>query len=112
MKSNKAHKRITKVEVLISDLVNRYSAGAAHVAQVLEDAKAAVSRAKEAIGLEALALKPKKTAVARKPVKKATAKKTAKVREKSGIKEAGGGTVTAPKRRPSDKRRSRQEKRT
>ena len=53
MKANKAFKRLAKIEGLITDLAERYSASAPRLRDVLQNAKAAVTRAKEAVGLEA-----------------------------------------------------------
>jgi hypothetical protein len=53
MKANKALKRLVRIEGLISDLTERYSASAPQVRDALQDARAAVTRAKEAVGLEA-----------------------------------------------------------
>jgi hypothetical protein len=52
MKGNKALKRLAKIEALMSDLTERYSASAP-IREVLQDAKAAVTRAKEAVSLQA-----------------------------------------------------------
>lgn len=49
MKAKKALKRLAKIEALMSDVTERYSASATHVREVLQDAKAAVIRAKEAV---------------------------------------------------------------
>jgi hypothetical protein len=62
MKPNKAVKRLTHVEELISDVVDRYSAGSPDIRENLQDAKAAVTRARDAVSLEA----PSKTKRARK----------------------------------------------
>jgi len=53
MKANKALKRLAKIEALISDVTERYSASAPHIREVLQDAKAAVTRAKESVSLQA-----------------------------------------------------------
>ena len=53
MKATKALKRLAKIETLISDVTERYSATAPHVREALRDAKAAVTRAKEAVSLQA-----------------------------------------------------------
>jgi hypothetical protein len=105
MKANKALKRLTKIETLISDLTARYSPTAPRIRGVLEDAKAAVARAKEALSLQAVAKADrgaKKAAPARKKaaVKKAAAKATiAKSAKKSSpIKKAAkkkAATMTA-----------------
>ena len=52
MKTNKALKRLAKIEALISDVTERYSS-APHIRETLQDAKAAVTRAKEAVSLQA-----------------------------------------------------------
>ena len=52
MKANKARKRLAKIEALISDVAERYS-NAPHIREVLQDAKAAVTRAKEAVSFQA-----------------------------------------------------------
>lgn len=49
MKVNKALKRLAKIETLISDVTERYSASASQIRDGLEDAKAAIVRAKEAV---------------------------------------------------------------
>ncbi len=49
MKANKALKRLTKIEALISDVTERYSAGAHHIREALHEAKAAVARVKAAV---------------------------------------------------------------
>jgi hypothetical protein len=53
MKANKALKRLTKIEALISDVTERYSTITLPTREVLQDAKAAVTRAKEAVSLQA-----------------------------------------------------------
>jgi hypothetical protein len=49
MKANKALKRLTKIEALISDVTERYSAGARHIREALHEAKDAVARVKAAV---------------------------------------------------------------
>ena len=51
MKANKALKRLAKIEALMSDLTERYSARAPLIRELLQVAKAAVTRAKEAVSL-------------------------------------------------------------
>jgi hypothetical protein len=53
MKANKAVKRLAKIEASMSDVIERYSASTPHLREVLQDAKAAVTRAKEAVSLQA-----------------------------------------------------------
>jgi hypothetical protein len=52
MKANKALKRLTHVEDLLSDVMERYSADAPEIRQQLLDAKAAVGRAKDAVNVQ------------------------------------------------------------
>ena len=71
MKTNKALKRLAKIEALISDMTERYSS-APHIREALQDAKAAVARAKEAVSLQRSAGKAKNpTAKHSKPPSKA-----------------------------------------
>jgi hypothetical protein len=79
MKQKKALKRLAKSESLISDVTERYSASAPDTREVLQDAKAGVARAKEAVSLQASSGMAKKTAPAWKKaaVKKAAAKAVA-----------------------------------
>lgn len=53
MKANKALKRLTKIEALISDVTERYSSGALHIREALHDAKDAVARVKAAVRSQA-----------------------------------------------------------
>lgn len=52
MKANKALKRLTRIETWMSDVRERYSASAP-IRVLLQDAKAAVTRAREAVSLQA-----------------------------------------------------------
>jgi DNA-binding protein HU-beta len=73
MKANKALKRLNKIEALISDVTERYLARAPHIRDVLQDAKAAVTRAKEAVSLQASSGAAKNPPVKHsKPTSKAT----------------------------------------
>ena len=70
MKSNKALKRLGKIEALISDVSERYSSGASHIREALQDAMAAFARVKAAVSSQASSGtakhppgKPKKSAV-------------------------------------------------
>jgi peptidyl-tRNA hydrolase len=49
MKATKALKRLTHVEDLLSDVMERYSAGVSDIRENLQSAKAAVGRAKDAV---------------------------------------------------------------
>lgn len=53
MKANKILKRISKIEALMSKVTDRSSASAPHIRELLRDAKAAVTRAKKAMRLQA-----------------------------------------------------------
>jgi hypothetical protein len=53
MKANKALKRLARIEALMTDVTKRYSANPPHVREALDDAKAAVTRAKDAVRLQA-----------------------------------------------------------
>jgi hypothetical protein len=82
MKANKALKRLTNIETLIADLAARYSPTAPRMREVLQDAKAAVARAKEALSL-----------LAAKAVR--GAKKAAPARKKAAEKKAAAKATTA-----------------
>ena len=71
MKANKALKRLGKIEASVSDLAKRFLPSAPHIRKVLQDAKAAVIRAKEAV-LQASAGTAQKTGApkAGRPAKK------------------------------------------
>jgi hypothetical protein len=71
MKTNKALKRLAKIEASISDMTERYSSSP-DILETLQDAKAAVTRAKEAVSLQASSGKAKNLTVKRsKPPSKA-----------------------------------------
>ncbi|MGA3075266.1 MAG: hypothetical protein ABSG56_16385 [Bryobacteraceae bacterium] len=71
MKANKALKRLTHAEDLVSDVLERYSADALEIRQQLLDAKASVGRAKDAVKLQASS---EKTSARKKAATKAAAK--------------------------------------
>jgi hypothetical protein len=52
-KANKALKRLAKIEALISDVSERYSSGASHIREALQDAMAAFARVKAAVSSQA-----------------------------------------------------------
>ncbi len=81
MKANKALKRLAKIESLMSDVAERFSASAPHLREALKDLKAAVASVKEAVKVQTSPA-PKKAAPkkAARAVKKAVAKKAAKKR--------------------------------
>jgi hypothetical protein len=114
MKANKALKRLAKIEAWMSDVMERYSASAPDLRKVLQDAKAAVARAKEAVGLQApsgkkaaakadraakkAALPERKAAVKKAAVKAPTAKtaKKSKPIKKAAKNRAAKKTAPAP----------------
>jgi hypothetical protein len=49
MKKQKALKRLAKIEALMSDLTERYSTSSAYTREALQDAKAAVEKAKTVV---------------------------------------------------------------
>jgi hypothetical protein len=89
MKQKKALKRLAKSESLISDVTKRYSASAPDTREVLQDAKAGVARAKEAVSLHVSSKVEK-----RRPVKKW---------KKTAVRNAA---VEAPTRKTAKKRKS------
>ena len=91
MKANKALNRLAKIEALISDVMERYSASTLHVRDVLQDAKAAVARAKEAVRLRA----SKKSAPIKKGAKKPAAQKAVPAQTKASIKKVAVGVPIA-----------------
>jgi hypothetical protein len=77
MKANKAVKRIAHAENLISDVLERSSDLAPDIREKLQDAKAAVSRAKDAVSAQATSEKSgvrKKAATKKAAVKVSSAK--------------------------------------
>ncbi len=81
MKANKALKRLTHAEDLISDVMERFSESAPDIREKLQDAKTAVTRAKDAVNLQASSEKTsarkkvgKKKAVVKVPSAKAVKK--------------------------------------
>jgi len=107
MKANKALKRLAKIEVFISDVAARYSAREPHIREALQDAKAAVARAKEAVSLQASSRTAKNPA---KPKRKLSAagKKTGKkkLRRRRAHKRAAAGKAgrAAKKAAPASKK--------
>ena len=81
MKANKALKRLAKIETLMSDVAERFSASAPHLREALKDLKAAMASVKEAVKVQTSPA-PKKSASkkAARATKKTMAKKAAKKR--------------------------------
>jgi hypothetical protein len=84
MKAKKALKRLEKIEALTSDLMYRYSSGGPQVRAALQDAKAALGRANQAINSQASSetegkgSRTKKKVAGKKAGAKASSAKTAK----------------------------------
>ncbi|HVO98376.1 MAG TPA: hypothetical protein VMT15_09935 [Bryobacteraceae bacterium] len=96
MKTNKALKRLAKIEVLLSGLMERYASGAAHVQAALRDARAALGQVKEAVSSQtstgtAKRVNPEKAA-AKKAKAKAPTAKTSK--RKASIKKTAAKATT------------------
>ena len=90
MKANKALKRLAKIEALMSNVTERYSASAPQLRKALQDATAAVARAKEAVSLQASS---RTKAVAAKADR--AAKKAAPVPKTAAVKKAATRALTA-----------------
>ena len=97
MKANKAVKRLGKIESLLADVSKGYEAAAPLLRSALENVKAAMARAKEA--------------VTAKPAKKAKAKSKAKAggktaKKKAAVKKADAkaSKVTAGKKKAPRKK--------
>ena len=84
MKANKALKRLAKIEASVSDLAKRFLPSAPQIREVLQDARAAVIRAKEAVLQASAGTAKKKTGAPKRgrpakqsppAVKKSTGKK-------------------------------------
>ncbi len=63
MKAKKALKRLTRVETLLSSVIDQYAANASDVRELLDSAKASVGRAKETVDLKAAPKAAKKPPV-------------------------------------------------
>jgi hypothetical protein len=81
MKATKALKRLTKIESLMSVVIERYSASAPHLRTVLKDATDAFARAKQAVSLQASSATKSDTAKAHR-----AAKTTAASQKKGSVK--------------------------
>ena len=79
MRANKALKRLTHVEDLLADLMERYSAGSPDIREKLQEAKVAVGRAKEAVNVQESS---EKTSARKKADTKKAAVKVPRVRAK------------------------------
>jgi hypothetical protein len=103
MRTNKALKRLAKIERLISNVTERHSTSAPHIRELLQDAKAAINRAKEALSSPASHGTPKRTQVERsEPTSIATSEAPKPKRKLSAAGRAN--IVAATKRRWALKR--------
>jgi hypothetical protein len=93
MKANKALKRLSKIESLMADVAERFSASAPHLQEALKDLKAAMLSVKEAVKVQT----SPPAATERSP-KKASSKKAARSREKAAVKKTATPKVKAKKR--------------
>ena len=89
MKATKALKKLTKIEALIADVSERFS-NAPHTRELLQDAKAAFARVKEAVSLHASS--GTKTAA---PTAHRAEKKAAPARKKAAVKKTAAKALTA-----------------
>ena len=103
MKTNKALKRLAKIEALMSAVTKRYSASTPHTRKALQDVKAAVTRAMEAVSLQASAGKAKNPPV--KPSKRPSKATPELSKPKRKLSAAGRKAISeAAKRRWAAKR--------
>ena len=103
MKTSKAHKRLAKIDELISDLAERYSKGALHVRAAFEGAKVAVAHLKATVTSEASTGAAKKSGSADtpKPVKRKLSMAHIQairrgVRRRAAETKAAGAAKTSP----------------
>ena len=92
MKATKAFRRLMKIESLMSDVTQRYSANAV-IRKVLQDAKVAVTRAKDAVSSQQASSGTAKSVPVKHP--KSTSKETAEPKRKltaAGRKAIGAAT--------------------
>ncbi len=93
MKANKALKRLSKIETLMSDVAERFSASAPHLREALKDLRAAVLSVKEAVKVQASSSPAPR---------KASSKKAARAGKKA-VKKAAPKAKAAKKRTPMRK---------
>ena len=63
MKAKKAVKRLSKVESLITNVIDRYAAGEGDLRELLDSARASVVRAQEMVSVQVSSAAPKKPPV-------------------------------------------------
>jgi hypothetical protein len=88
MKANKALRRLAKIESSMSVVTERYSASTPHLREVLQDAKDAIARAKQAVSLQASS--GTKATTAHRAAKKATSSQ-----KKAAVKKAAANARRA-----------------
>jgi hypothetical protein len=88
MKANKALKRLSKIEALMAEVAKRYSASAPHIRGMLQNAKAAIAHAKQAVRSQVSSAASKKSAPIKKAAKKTKAKKASASRKKAPVRKA------------------------
>ena len=93
MKANKTLKRLTKIEALLSDIRGRHSTKASDLRQVLQDAGAAIVRAKEIVSSQAAAKVNRK------------AKRAAPTRKKVAVKKASSRAAVSKSAKKSASRK-------
>jgi DUF1009 family protein len=91
MKANKALKRLAKIEAWMSEVRDQYSASAPNLLKALQQATAAIARAKEAVSLQASSGTKAASAKADRAAKKARPS-----HKKAAVKKAAKKTAPAP----------------
>ena len=94
MKAKKAVKRLTKVETLLSDVIEQYADNHSRTRDLLDTAKESVSRAKKSVSLRAA-----------KAAKKGTPKVSAARRRRGTPVVKKGASIQARRRSASAKRK-------
>ena len=97
MKAIKALKRLTKAEALLSNVIDRYAASGHSIQEVLQNAKASVIRAKDAVGLQASPRKSKEPKKRRRLQKAEAAKAKPAATKKTVSKKAARKKAVAKK---------------
>jgi hypothetical protein len=115
MKAKKALKRLAKIDALMSDVTERYSASAPFIRELLRDAKVAVERAREIVSLQARPKNPLVKSSESAPAEPAKPKRKLSAAGRKAIREAlqrrwaqkrAATTKTAPKKVVSARRKA------
>jgi hypothetical protein len=96
MKATKALKRLTKIETSITDITERFSQGSLHIREALQDAKAALVRAKVAVSSQASSKTAKSSKVDSKETPEA-AKRNVSAAVKQAIEDGVRGRMAKKK---------------